>query len=275
MILLTDGGRPLILLDKPSFQSLFLEVRNADGCLATATGFIVLRPDGSPLLMTNWHIVTGRHHDTRQPLARCGEVPDVLRIYHNVQEDIGNWVAKTERLYDDSGDPLWLEDPVHGPNADVVGLPLTDIGGVECYPYSYSGPSGHDVASLPVPTIKWGPSDFVNIIGFPFGWKGGGSLGIWVQGAIATEPVVDYKNLPRFLIDSRTRPGQSGSPVVIYKRNGWVTLGNGQLYMIHNPLTLLVGIYSGRLSLESDLGTVWKTSVISAIAEHGKRGIRP
>ena len=130
----------------------------------------------------------------------------MLRIQHNVQGDLGSWVAKTERLYNESDEPLWLEDSVHGPYADVVGLPLTDMGGAECYPYSYSGPSGHDAASLPAP-IKWGPSDFVNVIGFPFGWTGGGSLGIWVQGAIATEPDVDYKNLPRFLIDSRTRPG--------------------------------------------------------------------
>jgi len=96
--------------------------------------------------------------------------------------------------------------------------------------------------------MKWGPSDFVNVIGFPFGWTGGGALGIWVQGAIATEPEVDYDGLPRFLIDSRTRMGQSGSPVTIYKRSGWVTLVDRGPYMVHNPLTLLLGIYSSRLS---------------------------
>ena len=269
-----QGGHPLILLDKPSFQSLFLEMRNEETVLGTATGFIVLRPDGSPLLITNWHVLTGRHAATRRPLVASGDVPDVIRIQHNVQGALGTWVTKTERLYDDSGEPLWLECPDHGSRVDVVGLPLTDIEGANYYAYSYSGPSGHDAASLPAP-IKWGPSDFVNVIGFPFGWTGGGSLGIWVQGAIATEPDVDYKNLPRFLIDSRTRPGQSGSPVVIYKRNGWVTLADGRPYLVHNALTLLIGVYSGRLSQESDLGTVWKTSVVTVIAESGKRGIRP
>ena len=264
----------MILMDQPSFQSLFLEARVGNDSLAAATGFIVVRPDRSPLLITNWHVVTGRRPDTRQPLATSGEVPDVLTIQHNVRGDLGRWVAKTERLYSESGEPLWLEHPVHGSYTDVVGLPLTDMDGVECYAYSYSGPSGHDAASLPAP-IKWGPSDFVNVIGFPFGWTGGGNLGIWVQGAVATEPDLDYGNLPRFLIDSRTREGQSGSPVVIYKRNGWVTLADGRPYLIHNPVTLLIGIYSGRLTRESDLGTVWKASIVTAIAEHGKRGLRP
>jgi len=198
----------------------------------------------------------------------------LLVVNHNVCGALGTWVQKRERLYDASNNPLWLEDPDHGSKVDVVGLPLTDLEGVEIYPHSYSGPSGHGAAELPGP-MKWGPSDFVSIIGFPFGWTGGGSLGIWVQGAIATEPDVDYENLPRFLIDSRTRSGQSGSPVVVYKRNGWITLADGRPYMLHNALTLLTGVYSGRLSLESDLGTVWKASVVAAIAERGQRGAHP
>lgn len=264
----------MILLDQPSFQSLFLEAIIGDVILASATGFVVRRPDSSPLLITNWHVVAGRGFETREPIDALGRVPDVLRIHHNANGSLGTWVVMPERLYDESDNPLWLEDPVHGSRVDVVGLPLTNLQGVVHYAYSYSAPSGHGAAELPAP-MKWGPSDFVNVIGFPFGWAGGGSLGIWVQGAIATEPDIDYRDLPRFLIDSRTRPGQSGAPVVIYKRNGWTTLADGRPYMLHNVVALLIGVYSGRLSAESDLGTVWKTSVIAAISERGKRGMRP
>jgi hypothetical protein len=264
----------LLLLDQPSFQSLYVEPRVDDLGLAHATGFIVLRPDSSPLLITNWHVVTGRHHESKKPLDPSGEAPTTLRIQHNRQGQLGSWSSWVEDLYDESGEPLWLEDPVHGPAVDVVGLPLKNTTGVALYPHSCDGPIGHDVAGLPA-SIKWGPSDFINVIGFPFGWSGGGGLGIWVQGAIATEPDLDYKDLPRFLIDSRTRPGQSGSPVVLYKRNGWVTLSDGRPHMIHNVLTLLVGVYSGRLSKDSDLGTVWKTSVVAAVANSGTRGRRP
>jgi hypothetical protein len=155
--------------------------------------------------------------------------------------------------------------------SQLSGSPHNDV---ECYPYTYEGAEGHDAATLPAP-VKWGPSDFVNVIGFPFGWTGGGSIGIWVQGAIATEPELPYDEKPCFLIDSRTREGQSGSPVILYKRNGWITLTNGQPYMIHNPLTIFLGVYAGRLTAESDLGTVWKASLVAEIAERGNRGTKP
>lgn len=263
----------MILLDKPSFQSVRVQAGVGDVPLSTATGFIVLRPSSEPILITNWHVVAGRHTQTRRPLHSSAAVPDVLKIAHNVAGSIGTWIIKTEQLYDEAGEPLWLEHPEYGSRVDVVGLPLTKLDDIECYPYSYSGPSGHDVLKLRTP-LKWGPSDFVNVIGFPFGWTGGGGMGVWVQGAIATEPELDYNDLPRFLIDSRTRQGQSGSPVVIYKRSGFITLADGP-YMIHNPITLLIGVYSGRLTAESDLGTVWKTSVVAGIAERGIRAERP
>ena len=262
----------MIMTDQPSFQSLFLETQVGKIGLSTASGFIVRKVDGTRLLITNWHVVSGRHLETRQPLSSSHAVPDFLRIAHNAHDALGSWVLKTERLYDDAGDPRWLEHPIHGACVDVVGLPLTDLEGVDDYPYSCSVSTGHDV--LPG-KLSWGASDFVNVIGFPFGWTGGGSLGIWVQGAIATEPELDYSGLPRFLIDSRTRQGQSGSPVIIYKRSGWVNLVGRGPYMIHNPITLLLGVYSGRLSTESDLGTVWKSSVVAEIAENGKRGRLP
>jgi len=264
----------MIELDQPSFQSVLLEAQTKGLKIGTATGFIVNGGNGRPLLITNWHVVTGRHIESRQVLDPKGQVPDALIVFHNAEGELGTWITRAERLYDDAGDPHWLEHPVHGPLVDVVGVPLTDLKEVAVYPYSYSGPSGHGAAELPT-AMKWGPSDFLNVIGFPFGWTAGGAMGIWVQVAIASEPELDFKGLPRFLIDSRTREGQSGSPVVIYKRNGWVTLDDGRLFMIHNVVTLLVGVYSGRLNRESDLGTVWKTSIVKEIAERGVRGVHP
>jgi hypothetical protein len=156
------------------------------------------------------------------PLGKSGGLPNCLRIQHNLQDRLGVWTSVVEPLHDAAGAPLWLEHPIHGSRVDVVGLPLTNIQGMALYPHSCNGAAGSGATELPLP-MKWGPSDFVNVIGFPFGFSGGGGMGIWVQGAIATEPDLDYRDLPRFLIDSRTRSRQSGSPVVIYKRNGWVT----------------------------------------------------
>jgi hypothetical protein len=251
-----------ILLEQPSVQSLALEMFVGSQSLGTATGFVVKSSTGKRFLVTNWHVLTGRHLHTGQPLHPSAATPDRIAIAHNTGGTLGAWTVKSEPLYDNDGTPLWVEHPKLGPLVDVVALPLADLDGVDTYEHSFSGPVGHDVQSLPS-ALKWGVSDFVNIIGFPFGWTGGGMLGIWVQGAIATEPQLDFQGLPCFLIDSRTRQGQSGSPVVIYKRNGWVTLEDGRPYMIHNPVTMMIGVYSGRLSSDSDLGTVWKVSVVA------------
>jgi hypothetical protein len=43
--------------------------------------------------------------------------------------------VKTEKLYGHDGQPLWLEHPRYGHNVDVVALELTDLNGVEIYPY--------------------------------------------------------------------------------------------------------------------------------------------
>jgi len=67
----------------------------------------------------------------------------------------------------------------------------------------------------------------LSIVGFPFGITGGGGLGVWVQGTIATEPSLDFDGMPRFLIDSRTRPGQSGSPVLAYHAGGALPMQGG------------------------------------------------
>jgi hypothetical protein len=68
-----------------------------------------------------------------------------------------------------------------------------------------------------------------------------------------------------FYIDCRSRPGQSGSQVIIYRYKGSrVAYVNGTegVHMGTNPLLELVGIYSGRIDAESDIGRVWRRSAI-------------
>jgi hypothetical protein len=93
---------------------------------------------------------------------------------------------------------------------------------------------------------------------------GGGALPIWATGFIASEPDVDYNALPLFLIDCRSRPGQSGSPVVAY-RSGAVTTKTGAAMFAGPPRYRLLGIYSGRINDQSDVGMVWKVSAIQEL----------
>jgi hypothetical protein len=107
----------------------------------------------------------------------------------------------------------------------------------------------------------------VSVVGFPFGKTGGGSLGIWATGFMASEPSVDYDGLPVFLIDCRSRQGQSGSPVIAYRSGGMVAMADGGSAAFSGAVCRFLGIYSGRINAESDLGIVWKASAIKELVD--------
>ena len=241
-------------ISRPSVQSLLLKMKFNGQLLSTGTGFISISAKG-PLLITNRHNVTGRRQDNNRPLSATGGVPNEIEIFHNVEGKLGSWESRTERLYldQDNEKRRWFEHPVLGPNADFVALPLIQLGDVGLYPYDPANP-GED--------LFIGPAETVSVIGFPFGISAGGLFPVWATGFIASEPTVDYDGLPIQLIDCRSRQGQSGSPVLAYRSGGTVAMTDGSAAVFGGPVSKLVGIYSGRISAESDIGIVWKTSAI-------------
>ncbi len=222
--------------------------------LGTATGFLVQSARG-PTLLTNRHVVTGRDQDTGALLSKTAGVPNELVIWHNHHNRLGEWIAKVERLY--VGDtPAWKEHPRLGARADIAALPLTQLDGVHVYAYDPANPG---------PEIMVGPADPVSVIGFPFGLAGGGLFGLWATGFVAMEPIADFADLPVTLIDCRSRQGQSGSPVISFRNGGAVAMTNGNTSMFAGPVWRLVGMYSGRINQESDLGIVWKVSALNEL----------
>ena len=240
----------------PSVQSLFLQFQVSGTVLATATGFTAISPAG-PILLTNRHNVTGRHNSTNALLSPSGAVPNEVVILHNKKDRLGEWIPRLEPLFSHDKH-LWIEHPTFGTNADFVALRLTKLGDVQLYPYSLGQ------AAVP---IKVSPSDILSVVGFPFGRTGGGALAIWATGFMATELDIDYEGMPRFLIDCRARPGQSGSAVIAHRNGGTVTLDNGSTAIYTSPVSRFLGIYSGRINEQSDLGVVWKASAITQLTE--------
>jgi hypothetical protein len=232
--------------------------------IATATGFVATHED-SAYLVTNWHVVAGRRPDDGTVLASTGAVPDSVLIWHNAAGRLGHWITKTVPLYRAPEDPLWVEHPVHGRRVDVVGLRINPDEDVEVYPY---------IPSDPGPVVLASPSNPVSIIGFPFGLSGAGRLAIWTQGTIASEIDFDFEDVPCFLVDSRTRSGQSGSPVLLYRvgsylgEDGGLNLGVGEVERF-------AGVYSGRINAESDLGRVWRHSALVEILTAQQSGPLP
>lgn len=254
----SDALRPLTTqIELPTLESLLLRIRANGLEIATATGFVVAS-DRGPLLVTNRHVVTGRDQHTNAPLATSAAIPDELQVIHNGEaKDAGGSdtiVPAREPLFSQTGAQLWIEHPRHGSRADVVALPLTKTVGVRLYPVTVRASSS---------PISCRPADNISIVGFPFGKSGPGQMAIWATGFIASEPSLDYEGVPVFLVDSRTRQGQSGAPVFAY-RTGLALLENGAIVKAAENAGIyrFLGVYSGRIHSESDIGRVWKASVI-------------
>ncbi len=223
--------------------------------LGTATGFIVER-DANRYLVTNRHVVRGE-----QPNA-LPKLPTELTVMQHVAGHLGQWTPRTERLYD-NGQPRWYEHPVQPLDIDIAVLPLSNDAGIDVYGYDPWDNNRMLSAQLSEP---------LNIIGFPFGITSGGALGIWVRGFIATGIALDWNGFPRFLVDSRTRSGQSGSPVIAYSPAGAAThVATGGLATLDHDLEEFFGVYSGRINDRSDLGIVWKKQLICDIADAKKQ----
>jgi hypothetical protein len=109
----------------------------------------------------------------------------------------------------------------------------------------------------------------VFITGYPYQHYEGWMLPIWKRGSIASEPLWPFDDKPMFLVDSKTSPGMSGSPV--FRRDfGAIPLQNGQI--VHSKGgTEFVGVYSGRIAgpnmIDLDIGYVWAAYLINELFE--------
>lgn len=243
-----------ISIDPLTVTSLLVVTGANDNVLSSATGFVVLHED-RPFLITNWHVLTGRHADSGELLSTAtGAVPDILAIFHHAPERLGARVKKIENLYDPAGVPRWIEHP-KGREIDVVALPLHELDGVELRAFDLG------LADTDVETLIGMP---VSIIGFPFGIEELGEFPIWKTGHIATEPQWNFKGRPVFLVDATTRGGMSGSPVVLRRSDG-VRLNEAQEFVHTSPVSRFLGIYASRPDASLELGSVWKPNVIHEI----------
>lgn len=244
-----------ILISDLSAQSIYIET-TADGkTLSSATGFIVLN-DNKPYLITNWHVVTGKNPETQEYLID-GYYPDELVVFHHVKNQLGRWTKQVEQLEDLAGKPRWIGHP-RGSQIDVVALPLSIIPSIDntiqLYPFDLS---------LAYTDLVIEPAMPVSIIGYPFGlsierWP------IWKTGHIATDPDLDYGGRPAFLIDATTRPGMSGSPVVVRMWSGFRNRA-GTYRVACGQTTRFLGVYSGTIYDTSEIGRVWRPQVIDEI----------
>lgn len=241
--------------------------------LSVATGFFYQHNSGL-FLITNYHVVSGRHPGTGENLNSMGLRPDSLVI--GVPTSIGErnesgaemvrWIWGTLPLYTNNEitKPIWTEHPEFGSRFDAVAIPLSGIENTRII--------AANADSLHLENIRLYPSLEAFVLGYPRGMGGGGHFPIWKRATIATEPDIDLDGLPKFYIDTATREGMSGSPVYAQEVGYWLPEGESD----QNKASIgkgrrFVGVYSGRLGAEDEfkaqLGIVWKESGLITLIE--------
>jgi hypothetical protein len=226
--------------------------------LGTATGFVV-QVHGVDLLVTNYHVLSGKHPDTGVMLPNTPALPDrlLIPVLRRGTTKV-HWRPAVQLLLD--GDkPLWIEHPDKGRAFDVVALPI-------------AVPTDSDVVRYPPepgPSLALHMGSEVAVIGFPEGMMGAGLTAIWKSGTIASEPAMTIEERGYFWIDSNTRRGMSGAPVVA-RRFGTALMEDGGVGMHTGVVDRTLGVYAGRAFDAPDMtmGRVWAWSSVQELVSH-------
>lgn len=249
-------------VELPSLKSLFIEMYFGDQMLSTGTATLISNNRESHCaLVTNRHNVTGRNQETGECLSSTLGVPDNIVIYfHTSGGEIGEWIEINLPLYREDGAPFWIEHPKFGDKADIVALNLKWGSDVLKVPYYLN-------LDLDRVGMVISPAEPVSVIGFPFGMTTIGKLPIWATGFLAQELSLVSSENPVFLIDCRTRQGQSGSPVIAFRTTGYRSIKDNRVSasLSGNVAWEFLGIYSGRVNSQSDLGRVWHVSALEEL----------
>lgn len=239
----------------PSLEAVYIEMYRDQLKLAAGTAFVCDTSRGS-VLVSNWHNFSGRNNQTDRCISPTLAEPNIVRAYIHLVGALGKTVPIDFQLMSTDGCPLWIEHPIHGHKVDVAVLPISVSAQHQLFPVSWRNP-------IPLMQRIGIPA---KVIGYPFGKRINEHMPVWATGHLASEPEVDVDNLPLMLIDCRTRRGNSGSPVMLHYPKGMMYIHEDESASFSPAdVSRLLGIYSGRISVGSDIGRVWKLSAIKDI----------
>lgn len=253
----------MLSVNEHTTKPIYIKVYFDEIELGTATGFQIYH--NKKYLVTNWHVVSGKNFITKECLNSQGAIPNkiIVRYKRFVNYDDFEWTEKTINLYDELGNKLWYEHPKYGSDVDVILIPLEENSNYINYKEHFNINTNYNLCV----------TEGVFVLGFPLGYMVKSKEephAVWTSGTVASDPLlnlnINNKEIPAFLIDSKTRQGQSGSPVIYYSQQGFDAHYNDEGFALWGePFMQEIGIYSGRIHKDSDLGYVWKWSVINEI----------
>lgn len=233
--------------------------------LGTATGFVWSIGE-KYFLITNWHVVTCRIFPTRRYIKSHAGRPNILRVRFNFGQRRFEKQQYEIKIRDDDDRPLWLVHPARNVDIAVVPLLLTadQLKVLSLYPMNEITSS--DLA------VYIGMDVF--ILGYPFG-GGPPAYPIWKRGSIASEPdLVPFTN-DFLMVDTASRPGMSGAPVILRSWTNHLMEDGTNRPLDATTRTKFIGVYSGRLvtknALDAQIGMVWPGKFIDEIIVCNKR----
>ena len=244
----------MIELNQFSLTTIPLEQYFNNTRLGQGTGF-VWKQQEQHYLVTNWHVLSMRDFFTGANLRKDAGRPNRLRTLFNIKT--GSFDKERGILRSETATTGHSGLCTQGNVLMLRPAPFTGPEGVALYPLN-------DLANTPL-RIKIGMEVF--ILGYPFDIKRP-AYPVWKRESIASEPdlvrlVEDY-----ILVDTASRPGMSGAPVIRQSRTDHL-LETGDVVITPNTLTKFIGVYSGRVPTdhphEAQIGLVWDGSFIEEI----------
>ncbi len=215
-------------------------------------------------LITNWHNVTGVNPITGENIHRHGGRPTNLEVAFLSANKTVDYQLRSFQLYDEKEVPFWKVHKEHGRNVDVIALPIKVPDGYSSFPIN-------EIQERPL-KIRVGHELF--ILGFPFSTSifDRGGIPIWKRASLASEPEWVLSSEQYNLVDTASRPGMSGAPVVRRAFSG-AELDNGQISLSGG--SRFFGVYAGRLTSSSkedaQLGRVFERKLVEEIVSDGVR----
>ena len=276
-----------------------------DGRTLSSASAFFFDADGDWFLITNWHVVSGRHFMTREPLinpfVEAISLTAKLASYDIGDRQNGTFGIAPHHIPLYRGEqPVWFEHPELGASCDVVAIPMNRPD--TCPEFMHNAANRISEINIPVE-----PGCTVFVIGFPHAISSGFGLPLWKSGYVASEPHYDVDlggklwgygglaggtRIPAFFVDAQTRSGMSGAPIFARFQGSWDTRDpyrsidpnepgfwkRDDVALFGSEGTMLIGCYSGRVGnteSEATLGLCWRVDVIETICRERKTGGNP
>lgn len=259
---------------------------------------VLYRHGSEYFIVTAWHNLSGLHSETLKPLSDKLAIPDNVVVNLAVSMpgfSIDVRYSITIPLVDDEKSLFYIHSR-NWPRIDVAVIPFDPRA---AFPLEGHLSNGESPNMLISPIMNEGEAHYTEVCpiqnyfvpddevidswfktvdvteelfipGYPLNIRDAYSQPVWKRATIASSVQRGWNKEAKFLIDSASKSGMSGAPVLYYSPRGQVSI-HGKIHQFDKKVAILVGIYVGRVGIKGELdpqiGTVWHRSVIDEIIE--------